>query len=71
MRTDFKFINGRDIRTIGYDPEHKICVIECNHIHGGKSLYCYNVERDEFDKLMISDNISDDAENLYINKKQH
>ena len=71
MRTDFKFVNGRDVRTIGYDPEHKICVIEYNHIHGGKSIYYYNVERNEFDKLMASENISDYAEEIFKDKPKH
>jgi hypothetical protein len=46
-------------------------VIEYNHIHGGKSIYYYNVERNEFDKLMASENISDYAEEIFKDKPKH
>lgn len=68
MRNNFKIINSRDIRTIGYDESKKICVIEYNHSHSGKSIYYYGVEQSEFDKLMLSDNVCEDAELLFVDK---
>lgn len=68
MRTDFKIINGRDVRTIGYDKEKRICVIEFNHLHGGKSIYYYGVEQELFDKLMVSDNVGEDADLIFKDK---
>lgn len=71
MRTDFKIVNGRDVRTIGYDPEHKICVIEYNHINGGKSRYYHNVEKNEFDIVFSSNDISTCAEEIFKDKIKH
>ncbi len=68
MRLNFKIINSREIRTIGYDEPKKICVIEYNHSHSGKSIYYYGVEQHEFDKLMLSDNVCEDSEILFKDK---
>lgn len=70
MRMNFKVINSREVRTIGYDTEKNICVIEYNHTHGGKTVYYYGVNQDQFDILMKSDNISNDADFLFKDKVQ-
>ena len=67
MRDNFKIINSRYVSTIGYDPEHSICVISYVHIHGGKSVYYYNVSQEQFDELKESKNIANDAEKILGN----
>lgn len=68
MRTDFKIINSRDVYSIGYDPEHKICVIHYNHLHSGKTIYYHHISREQFDELMKSENTANDAERIFENK---
>lgn len=70
MRMNFKVINSREVRTIGYDTDKSICVIEYNHTHGGKTVYYYGVSQEQFDILMSSDNISEDADVLFKDKVQ-
>lgn len=57
MRADFKIINSRDVYSIGYDAEKKICVIHYNHFHSGQTLYYYNISHEQFDELLATDSI--------------
>lgn len=64
MRDNFKIIHSRHVNTIGYDHEHKICVIAYNHIHGGKNVYYYNVSQEQFEELKSTDDIAENAERI-------
>jgi hypothetical protein len=68
MRMNFKVVNSREVRTIGYDTEKKICVIEYNHSHSGKTVYYYDISQEQFDILMKSEDISKDADFLFKDK---
>ena len=67
MRENYKHINGREVRDIGYDPEKKICVIQFNHVNCGKRVYYHDVEQTQFDELLKSDHIAKDAETILKN----
>ena len=72
MRTDYKFINGREIKEIGYDPENKICVIHYNHYKSGMTEYYHDVEQSDFELLKASSWAVKTAEIIFKNKiKSH
>ena len=64
-KIDFKIINGRNVKTIGYDSINNICVIQYNHIHNGQSIYYYGVKREQFDELLKTDDICKFAETVF------
>lgn len=68
MRKDFKIVNSRDVKCLGFDDLHHICVIVGNHWHSGRSVYYYNISQEEFDELMLSDNTVDDVERIFKDK---
>jgi hypothetical protein len=63
VRNNFKIVNSRNVKTIGYDEARKICVIHYNHVNSGKTIY-YHIEPEEFDKLMASNDIARDAKDF-------
>lgn len=62
-----KKINGREVRLIGYDAEKKECHIVYNHfLHKSNSTYCYyDVEPEQFEKLMQSQSVARDADEMF------